>query len=113
MTVEQITTFTIQDLRSVSVRCSRCSATADIPLATLADSVGFGFGPPPAGARPIDRALSSAATCICGHQLWASPPEPDPVRDFVHALLDARQRGTALNTVRLNAPSKKARDAGS
>jgi hypothetical protein len=111
MTVEQITSFTIKDLRSVSVRCARCGANTDIPLTALADSVGFGSGPPPVATRPIDRALLRAAKCVCGEQLWPGPPEPDPVRDFIRALLDARQRGTALNAVRLNAPSEKARAA--
>ncbi len=101
MPVEQVTTFTIRDLASISVQCRHCGASVELPLTMPAD----GSGVPSTSQRdPLSRMLDRQTNCPCGYMLWDGPGEDDPTRKLIHALIDARRHMAALVNVRLNAP---------
>lgn len=105
MPVEQVTTFTIRDLASISVQCHHCGASVELPLTMPADDSGTPSTPK---RHPLSRMLGRQTNCPCGYMLWDGPGEDDPTRDLIHALIDARRHMTALVNVRLNAPGAPA-----
>ena len=102
MPVKQVTTFTIQDLSSISVRCEHCGASVEIPLTMPADGSG---APSTPRRHPLSNMLGRQTNCPCGYMLWDGPGEDDPTRELISALVDARRHMAALVNVRLNAPS--------
>ena len=105
MPVEQVTTFTIQDLSSISVQCEHCGASMELPLTMPADGSGAGGRP---RRHPLSSMLGRQTNCPCGYMLWDGPSEDDPTRDLIRALIDARRHVAALVNVRLNAPGAPA-----
>lgn len=102
MPVEQVTTFTIQDLSSISVQCQRCGASMELPLTMPAEGSG---APSTPRRHPLSSMLGRQTNCPCGYMLWDGPGEDDPTRELIRALIDARRQMAALINVRLNAPS--------
>ena len=106
MPVEQVTSFTIRDLASISVQCRHCGAAMELPLTMPADGAGTQSTPQ---RHPLSRMLDRQTNCPCGYMLWEGPGNDDPTRELIHALLDARRHMAALVNVRLNAAGASAK----
>ena len=105
MPIEQVTTFTIRDLGSISVQCQHCGASMELPLTMPADGSG---APSTPKRHPLSRLLGRQTNCPCGYMLWDGPGEDDPTRELIRTLIDARRHMAALVNVRLNVPGTPA-----
>lgn len=107
MTVGHLTTFSISDIDTVSIRCRKCGATTAVSAAAPRPAVAFDSsdkGQPrrPPSPHPFAEVLDREAQCPCGAVLWPDPGESSPVRDFVRAMLAARRESSALSGVQLS-----------
>ena len=84
MTVDQITSMTVHDLTSIEIECNLCEASVTLPMNSTAQR---------GSATHPEEMLKRLCNCPCGNVLWsADDVHPDPVRDFVRSIFEARRK---------------------
>ena len=91
MVVTRATSFTVQDITSLAVRCAACGLALTVPLPERDDRAAA--------------ALRGTVTCPCGAVLLSSDHPQDPDRLLLLALLGARRGRSAAVEIRIAEPA--------
>ena len=93
MTVNQITSLTVNDLTSIEITCDLCESSVTLPMNPKTQR-GSSSHP--------EEMLKRRYNCPCGNVLWSADNEhaDNPVRDFVRSIFEARRKN-GRGTVKL------------